>query len=112
MSNQNIKVNPDGTISPIDPTKPASFTTDTPPSTLPSDIDPYLEVIAMFDSVHLPAAQRKAILAWHHKQVASGLKELLDELPKKWDQDYSGESAAYNEALDEVRALILKKLEE
>ena len=28
MSNQNIKVNADGTISPIDPSKPSSFTTD------------------------------------------------------------------------------------
>lgn len=77
-------------------------------------LDPYLEIIAVFDSVHLPAKQREQILAWHHNQVEQYIKSLVPE--KKVDEqniigtiygyDVRGEAikgsywAGYNAAID------------
>jgi hypothetical protein len=45
--------------------------------------DPYLEIIKIFDSIHMRAEQREAILAWHHKQQAQALTTLSKEMEKK-----------------------------
>lgn len=112
-ANKNIKVNRDGTISPIDPSKPSSFTTLTPSDNTPDALDELLKQIYgkdVLDNAYASKAGRitksgakTALLALIEKREAvARIDEVLkmraagEKYATSNDASFEGLSGAYD----------------
>jgi hypothetical protein len=101
---ENIKVNKDGTISPIDPTKPSSFTTSTNQSsmsnilTLEEIIADYIMPAHMHNGIDKRAELKASLIDYIEGLVPEKLTIEMNKYHHQTQID------GYNQAVDDMRA--------